>query len=185
MEALREQIRADLKRRGEEESKRRFEQKVIDAVVNSSQLEYPQVLIESEINELIMEQLQYWRMGPERFPEYLKLIGKTEEQFREELRPVAIKRFTQSMVLGSLSREEKIEVTDAEIDEEIKKYVDKIEEAKKDEMFKVLNRPQGREPLKHSLIRQKTVQRLVEIATSPEKSAETPAPQAEVEKKEE
>ena len=95
--------------------------------------------------------------------QYLESINKTQEQLHEEMHPVAEKRVAQSLVLGKIAEEEKVEISDDEINAEIEKITQNTTE-NKDELEKSLNSPQSRESIKRLLITRKTVQRLVEIA---------------------
>ena len=76
---------------------------------------------------------------------------------------MATKMVTRSLVLGKIAEEEKIEVSDTEIEADIEGMVRSATE-NKDELNKFLNTPQSREAIKRSLISRKTVQRLVEVA---------------------
>ena len=66
-------------------------------------------------------------------------------------------------MLGKIAEEEKIEVSDAEIESEIEKLTKSATE-NKDELQKFLNTPQARQSIRQLLITRKTIQRLVEIA---------------------
>ncbi|GAI56320.1 unnamed protein product, partial [marine sediment metagenome] len=116
-----------------------------------------------EINRLLNRQLQQWQMDDKGLEKYLASINKTEEELREELRPLATRRVTRSLVLGKVAEEEKIEVGDPEIDAEIEE-MGKSATENKEELQKFLNTPQSRESIKQVLVTQKTIQRLVEIA---------------------
>jgi len=164
MDSLRERVSAELRLRAEEKAKIDFEEKVIEAVVDVTELEFPPILVETEITRLLNQQLQYWQMGGRRLEEYLRAINKTEEELREELRPAATKRINQSLVLGKVALEEKIEISDSEIDAEIENLTKSVADNKKDELLKSLNTSSTRESIKQGLIARKTVQRLVEIA---------------------
>ncbi len=65
--------------------------------------------------------------------------------------------------------EEKIEVSDEEINTEIENMLKGATE-KKEELGKFLNTPQARESIKQTLITRKAVQRLVDIAKAPKKT---------------
>ena len=160
---LREKVSAELKQQAEEKAKIDFEEKVIQEVVDLAQVEFPPVLVEMETNRLINEQSRYLQMSGHRLEEYLNSINKTGEELREELKPRANKRIIDSLVLEKVSEEEKIEVSDAEIDAEIEEMLKDAGE-NTDELQKYLNTPQSKESIKQILITRKTVQRLVEIA---------------------
>jgi len=168
MDLLRERISTNLRLHAEEQARVDFEERVIEAAVDLSQVEFPPVLVEAEIDQLLSQQTRRWQMDGKGLEEYLKSINKTEEELREELRPLATKRVTQSLVLGKIAEEEKIEVSDAEIDTEIENMTQDADEDKRDELRGFLNAPPARESIKLTLMTRKTMQRLVAIATGSE-----------------
>ena len=149
-----------------------FEEKVIEAVVDITELGFPPILIEIETDHLINQQSRRWQMGGKSLEEYLSAINKTEEELRKELYPLATKRVTQSLVLGKIAQEEKIEANDSEIDAEIEDMTKSATE-NNDELNKFLNTPQSRESIKQMLITRKTIQRLVEIAKGSDTNIKT------------
>ncbi|GAH54222.1 unnamed protein product, partial [marine sediment metagenome] len=160
LDSLRERVSADLKLRAEEKARIDFEERAIEAVVDLAELEFPPILVEQEIDRLLNQRLQRGDQGLE---EYLGRINKTEEELREELHPLATKRVIRSLVLGKIAEEEKIEVSDSEVDAEIENMI-KSDADNKDELGKALNTPQARQSIEQLLITRKTIQRLAEIA---------------------
>ncbi len=163
LDSLRKQVSADLRLGAERKAKVDFEDRVIEAVVDIAQVEFPPILVETEIDRLMNQQLQRWQMSREGLEGYLKRVNKTEQELRKELHSVATKRVTGSLVLGKIAEEAKIEVSDSEIGAEIKKLT-KGDAEKDDELQRYLNTPQSRESIRQMLITRKTIQRLVEIA---------------------
>jgi len=166
--ALRERALADLKARAEERARLDLEEKIVDAVVNLSQVEFPPVLIDEEINRILNRRFE---RGQQEMEEYLKNAKKTPEELHEELHPVASQRVIRALVLDKVAVEEKIEASDAEIETEIEKIIngasanqDKLTDENKDKLNKVLHSPQGRESIRQTLVTRKTMQRLVDIA---------------------
>jgi len=163
LDLLREKVFTDLRLRAEEKARIDFEERVIEAVVDITELEFPPILVEMETDQLINQQLRRWQIGGKGLEEYLSKLNKTEEELREELHPLATKRVTQSLVLGRIAEEEKFEVSDSEISAEIENMTKSATE-NKDELSKFLNTPQARKSIEQVLITRKTIQRLVEIA---------------------
>lgn len=161
--SLRERVSTNLKLRAEEKARDEYEQKAIEAVVGVSQVEFPPILVEVEIDRLLDQQARWLQASGSRLDEYLSRINKTGEQLREELRPLALKRVTSALVLEQISQDEKIEATDAEINAELEKLVQATTE-KKDELKKFLDSPEGRHSMEQAIIRRKTLERIVEIA---------------------
>ena len=140
-----------------------FEERVVDAVVDMARVEFPPVLTEAEIDRLVNQQLQRWQMSREGLDEYLGRINKTEKELREELHPLATKRVIRSLVLGKIAEDEKITVSNPEVDAEIENMTQGDTE-RRDELQKYLNTPQFRTSIEQILITRKTIQRLIEIA---------------------
>jgi len=163
LDSLREHVSADLKLRADEKARVDFEDRVIEAVVDIAELEFPPILVEMEIDRLFNQRLQRLQVGEQGLEEYLRGINKTEEELREGLRPLATERVTRSLVVGRIAEEEKVEVTDSEIGDEIENMTKGAAE-KKDELQKFFNRSESRESIKQLLTPRKTIQQLVEIA---------------------
>lgn len=173
---LREEAARNLKIRAEERVKQEREEKAIAAAVEAATVTFPPVLTHSEIHRLIEQQMQQWQMDQKGLDEYLKNLGKTEEELHEELRPTAEQRVARSLVLSSVAEAENVEVTDADIDAEIERMCAGAQEKEKEELVRVFNTPQYRTAFRQSLMTQKTVDRLVEIAGGEgETAAEEPA----------
>lgn len=185
---LKERVASDLKLRAEEKTKREFEDKVLDAAVAQAKVEFPPVLVDSEVHSLINDQAQRFQMQGINYEEYLKSMNKTGEQLHEEVRPVAEKRVIRSLVLGKVAETEKIEVSDAEIDAEIENMVKSAAE-KQEELRKMFNNPRSRESIKQTFLTRKTLEKLTSVASA--QSSETvaadikAAPEKTDEKKEE
>jgi trigger factor len=170
--SLREQIASNLKARAEERARLELEQKAVDAAVELSEVEYPPILVEREIDRLLSDEARNFTEGINGLENYLKTLNKTLDEHREELRSMASKRIVRSLVLGKISETEKIEVDDSEIDAEVEKMV-KDADKQAEEMRKFCSFPQARESIKQFLIGRKTVERLVQIATEQKRVTRT------------
>lgn len=166
LDALREHVAINLRNIAEAKARERFENEVVEAVVKATEVDFPPILVEREVDNLLHEQGGGFGGGQKGLELYLKNIGKTEEELREELRPRATKRVTQSLILSKVAKEEKIEVDAAEVEAEIEAILRDAGERKR-EMQRILNTTEGHRWVEHNLILRKTIERLKEIASSP------------------
>jgi len=168
VDALKEKILVDIRGEKERIEKRKLEDKAIEALVAISRLEYPDILVQDEIEHLIEERKQY--LGEkDSLENYLKNAKKTVEEFRNELKPGAEDIIKRSLVLDKLAELEKIELADSEVDAEVERV---IQGANNDERVRQLfSSPSGRQSLKRNLYIRKTIDRLVDIATKVEETA--------------
>lgn len=163
MAALRESVTLDMKARADERARIDFEERVIDAVIDLSEVEFPPIMVESEINRTLNQSFQGKDQSME---DYLRNMKKTEEELRDEIRPSATKTVTRSLVLGRIAEDKNIEIGQDEIDIEIDNMTNEAAPDKKDELNTVMNTPQVRESIERTLVTRKTVQLLTDIARS-------------------
>jgi trigger factor len=173
VETMRQKISDDLTKRVGDRVKRDFEDKVVEAATALSQVEYPPVLVDMEVERSLERSLRYIQNSGQNIDEYLKSINKTVDQLREELRPSSTKRVAESLVVGKIAEQEKMTVDHAEIDAEIEEMV-QMSSGDKDELRKALETQRNHESIEDTLVARKTIQRLAEIAQS-EKEAKKEA----------
>jgi trigger factor len=171
---LREEVTRTLRLRGEERARMDFEEKLINAVVEQAKVEYPPVLVDLEIDRLINDQARQLQLTGQGMDQYLQSINKTAEQLREELRPVATRNVTASLVLSRIATDEKIEVSDADIENSISNMTRGASDERQEELHKLLESPQTRESIKQSLKTRQTIERLTDIAKNTVESPEKP-----------
>ena len=157
---MRKKVAADLKAEAEAKNRLELRQKALDALVGISEVNYPSILEDEEITGLLRDEAQ--RLGFRELADYLKKTSKTEEELKQELRPIAKKRLTQGLVLGKLAEEEKIEINASEVDNKVDEIANDAEDKEKARQFFSL--PQVRQSIEQSLHTQKTMDRLLQIA---------------------
>jgi len=156
---MKKKVAADLKAQTEARRNSEQRQKALDALVDISGVSYPPVFEEEEIGGILKEEAR--RLGFTEVEEYLKVRNKTEEELKQEIGPVARKRLVQGLVLDKLAEEEKIEVDSSEVDNRVGEIAGGVEDQEKAEQF--FSHPQIRQSIEHSLLTQKTLDRLLEV----------------------
>jgi len=120
-------VRADLEEASKAMAKLAREQALVKALVDSSEVELPDALVERELaSQLESMERSLARQGL-RLDRYLEYLGKTVPQWAQDERPDAERRLKVDLVLDEYARREGIEPSEDEVD----KFVD--EEAARDE----------------------------------------------------
>ena len=163
MDQLREKIAGSLKAAADSDARNKLERQVVEAVVGQADLEFPAVLVEREVDRMVHQQMM--ALGGLDIDEYLKLRNLTREQYRDQLRPVAEKRVANALVLKKVAEEEKMEVSDSEVDAEVGRRVENAGEDGK-RVQEALSSPEARESLRDDLLARKAIDLLVRIATT-------------------
>ncbi len=170
MEKLREKIAATLHERAEQRAQFEYEKQLVDEVVKLSEISYPPVIVDEEIDGMIEEEKKRFVEGEKGLANYLNSVNRTLEQHREELKPLAQDRVVRSLALTEIAKAEEIKAEDAEIEEEINHMVgdpgDDEQARKQIEQFKQMCAvPQVRASIENTVITRKTLDRLKQIAS--------------------
>ncbi len=173
LDELKEEVVKGLTGRAEETSRMDHEERVIQAVIDQSKVEYPQVLVGFEVDRILKEQERQMGSSGKGLDDYLKRIGKSEAQLREDLEPVARKNIVASLVLGKISEVENVEVTEEDIDNGIRKMCNNVSEDQRDMFFNMINTERTRESLMSSLKTRKTIEHLTGIAKTEDDKPKT------------
>jgi len=161
LEDMRRKVSDGLKAKALARERLESKQKALDALMEISQVDYPPVLEDEEIARLLRNEAQ--RLGFTETADYLKKANKTEEEIKQELRPIAKKQVVQSLVLGKLAEEEKIEISPSEVDNKASEIIN--DAGDKDKARQFFSLPQIRQSIEESLLTQKTMDQLLLIAT--------------------
>ena len=140
LEELKKSIKEKLTKNKEQREKYETEEAVLKAVCEDSKLDIPSGMIELEIDNMLKDfeqRLSYQGLNLE---QYLKMIGKTEDEMRKEYEPQAIEAIKSRLVLEAIMKAEKIEASEEEIkakmEEMAKSYGKDVEELSKNENLK-------------------------------------------------
>jgi len=158
---LKKQVKAYLKAAADEKSRQQLRQKTIEAVVELSHADYPPVFEDREIDAFLRDEAR--RLGYREVEDYLKRINRPMEELKQELQPMAKKRIINTLVLDKVSEEEKIEISPLEVDNKVKEILGRAGNGEK--IQELLTAPQVRESIKRSLLHEKTIDRLAQIAS--------------------
>jgi trigger factor len=162
LEEYKNDIRSKLIRDEEMKIRNATEAAVIAKAVENAAVDIPRVMIDRQVSQYMQSyayRLQYQGMSLEQF---FKNSGIDEQAFRNGLAKEAEKEVKTGLVLEKISEAENIEVTDEQVEEEIKRMADnyKVELEK----FKERISDEEREHIKHDLKIKATVDFLVNNA---------------------
>ena len=163
IDQLRDRVRTDLQETLQRQADEAYRLKVVDELVGLSAIEYPQVLLDREIDELIRES---HGSDVRAYQAHLAQIGQSPAEFRETFHEPALERLCRSLVLGELTEVEGIEVTDDDVDEQVDKMLEPMGE-NAESMRTMFESDRGAASIRNSLLTDKTLGRLQEIAATP------------------
>ena len=144
VDAYKQSIKERLTKEAENRAEIELDNDILDKIIDDTNFVAPDSMVEDEYNRQyngMLAQMQYQGI---KFEDYAKYIGKTEEEFKHEIKLAASRNVKARVVLEKLLRDEKIDITEEEIDkkmEEIAKGAGKpYEEFKKQVNNDLVNR---------------------------------------------
>lgn len=144
-----EALKADIRKKQEEAAQKKAKDELKNAVVEKAaedvQVDIPDAMVETQIDNMLNEldfQLRYQGLN---LDNYLKYTNGKLEDLRDQMRDDAYNRVKTQLTLETIAQEEKIEVTQEEVDEEIEKYAkaynmepDKVKESLKENNYEYI-----------------------------------------------
>ena len=113
-------IKKNLTEKKKEEAKREKEAK---AVENAS-MDIPEGMIKLQVNNMVNEFAQRLQMQGLSIDQYIQYMGSNHQQFMESLKPEAVTRIKNSLVLEAVVKAENITATEDDFEEEVKRMAD-------------------------------------------------------------
>ena len=102
----------------------RKESEAIEKVVEAAKMDIPQAMIDTQVNRMLEDfamRLQQQGLSVE---QYFQYTGMTADKIMEEMKPEAVKRIKNSLVLEAVAKAENIEVSEEEFEAELQKMAD-------------------------------------------------------------
>lgn len=124
LDEYKEDLKATLKVRKEQEAKNKKEGLVIDKIIENAQMEIPEPMVETTKEQMLNEfaqQISYQGLSIE---QYFQFTGMSKDKFLETATPEAERRIKSRLVLEAVAKTEDIQVSDEELEEELKKMAE-------------------------------------------------------------
>jgi trigger factor len=151
---LRLRIRKELEAEEEARQRREVDDKVVDAIIAENPFEVPQVMVENYLSSLVDEDRRH-RGGA--------ADETREREIRELFRDAAERTIRRFFILDAVKRQEKIEVTAADLDERVRRMAEHVGRPE-EEIRRALEQPGRRRGFESDLQDEKTMAFLRERA---------------------
>ena len=170
LEELNKSVRERLTSHAESMAQRRYQEKGLAEVVKGASVEVSPRVIEREVDHLLEQRARGQGSHQGSMEEYLQNVGKSMEEIKEELRPTAVERLTEDLVVRKLVEEEGIEVSSEELEAEIKSMVTGGQDSSEDSLRRALSSEELRRAVSNGMVRRKTLERLADIVGGAEQA---------------
>ncbi len=119
MAEYRENVKKNLTEKKEKDAKNAKEEAAIQAVVEASEMEIPDPMLESQQKQMVDEFAQRITMQGLSMEQYFQFTGTNYQKMVEQVKPQALERIKSRLVLEAVVKAENIEVTQEEYEKEL------------------------------------------------------------------
>jgi trigger factor len=162
--ALRDDVRRRLEAVAQARSNEDVQRQLLDALVERNDVPLPDVLVEREIDNLISDAKSYMQRIGRSWDEYLAAKNVDDAGLRKEYRVEAERRVKTALLLEEVAKREKIEVTTADVDQELDAMAHSYGQTR-ESVIDFLRKTGGFGPIIDTVSRRKTLDLLVANAT--------------------
>lgn len=152
----REDVRKNLTENKEAEAKRQKEDAVIDAIVNDSDMELPEPMIETQQRQMVDEFAQRMRMQGLTLEQYYQFTGSNYDMLFDQTRTQAEKRIKSRLVLEAVAEKENIEASEEDYTKEIERMAE-MYQTEPDKVREMFNE-NGKKDLMADIVIQKAIE---------------------------
>jgi len=170
---LRIKVRKSLTESAAKEAEAEYADEVIGKLVEQAKIQFPPLLTEQEIDDLIHDLVHQLEARGLNLDQYLKAEAKTEIELRDEFRERAERRVRRALVLGKLVDLEKFEVEDAQIEDRIGQMARTVQDPE-GSVRRALSTDSAKRRIRNELLFEQAVTFLVAVAKG-EDPTPTPA----------
>ncbi len=140
-----EDVKKKLADKKEADEKAKREDAVVKAVIEDSEMDLPEAMVETQQRQIVNDFAQRLQMQGMNIDQYLQYTGSSVDQMLAQVKPQAIERIKSRLVLEAVAAKEKIEATEEDVAAELERMAgqyrmehDKLKELMSDAEMKQL-----------------------------------------------
>lgn len=124
-EELEKTVKENILARKEMECENKYLDELLEAAAKNTKVDVPEVMITEELDRMIKDYSDHLRMQGISLEQFYQFTNSDEDALKNQMREEANKRVVYRLMLEEIAKKEKIEISDKEAKEEVKKLAEK------------------------------------------------------------
>ena len=146
-ESFEKNVKEGLEKQKEKNAEDKYMNELLKTATDNMKVEVNDEIVDAEVERMINEYSQEMKQQGMTFEQYLQFTGMKLDDVKAMMRPQALARVKTRYLLEEVVKEEKIDSTDKEVDEEVKKIAESYEISEEE----FLNYTGGKDMVKYDL----------------------------------
>ena len=155
-------VEKKIRERKEAQAKSEKETAAVRAAVKNATMDIPDAMIEEQASRMLEEFAQQIQSQGLSVDQYMQFTGLNNEKMIAQMKPQAIERIQNSLVLEAVAKAENIEISDERLDEEISKMAEAYK-MEKEKLYDLMGE-ESKKQMKQDLAVQEAVKKIAESA---------------------
>lgn len=153
-ESLRKQVTENIEAHKEHHAEDHFIDSLLEKAMEGMTVDVPEAMVTEEVDRMLRQYEENLKMQGITLEQFYQFTNSDEAALKDQMKEEALKRVKERLLLEAIKEQEKIEVTEEEVDKEADSLATKYN-MKKDEFLKLFG---GLEMVKYDLEMRKTIE---------------------------
>lgn len=124
-ESLEKQVKENIKARKDVEAENKYIEALFEEISKNTEIDIPDVMVDEEAHRMVHQFADQITMQGINIKDFYKLTNSTEDDLKEEYKDEALKRVKNRLIIEEIIKQEKINVTDEEVDAKVEEIANK------------------------------------------------------------
>ncbi|MGM1050226.1 trigger factor [Paenibacillus uliginis N3/975] len=161
LDEYKEDLKKQLLNRKEQEAQGVRENEVVEKAAANAEIEIPEAMVQSEVQNMMRDFDNRLRQQGMNLEMFLSFSGQSQADLEGQMKDDAMKRVRNNLVLEQIGKEEKLEATEEEINQELSNMAEQYKRPV-DEIRNILASNGSLDSLREELVLRKTIDFLLE-----------------------
>lgn len=131
-EKLESQVKENIKTRKEAQADDKYIDELLEKISENTEVDIPYTMVDDEVNHMIEHFKEHIMMQGITIEQFYQLTNSSEDKLKEEYKDEALKRIKNRLIIEKIIEEEKIEVTDEEVEAKVEELATKYNMTKEE-----------------------------------------------------
>jgi trigger factor len=172
VEEYKADVEKKIRERKEKALKSENESAAVRAALKNASMDIPDAMVEEQAQTLVNEFAQRIQSQGMNMQQYMQITGMNDEMLEQQMRPQALERIQNSLLLEAVAKAENIEISDERLDEEIGKMAESYN-MEKEKLYDLMGE-ESKKQMKQDLAVQEAVKVIAENAVEVDMPEEEP-----------
>ena len=166
VEEYKADVEKKIRERKEKALKSENESAAVRAALKNASMDIPDAMVEEQAQTLVNEFAQRIQSQGMNMQQYMQITGMNEQTLAQQMKPQALERIQNSLLLEAVAKAENIEISDERLDEEVEKMAEAYN-MEKEKLYDLMGE-ESRTQMKQDLAIQEAVKIIAENAVEVE-----------------